>query len=98
LYPHERSLVEQYRNRPFALLGVNSDDDRDMVKAAVQRHQINWRSWFAGGPDGEIPRQWNVTSWPTVFVIDANGIVRHRLTSFHGIETIIDGLLAEIGG
>jgi hypothetical protein len=98
LYPHERSLVQHYQNRPFVLLGVNSDDDRDAVKEAVARHGINWRSWFTGGPDSDIARQWNVTAWPSVFVIDARGIVRHRLTSFHGIEEIIEPLLREAGG
>ncbi|MEY2784142.1 MAG: hypothetical protein RL277_346, partial [Planctomycetota bacterium] len=23
MYPHERSLVEKYKNQPFAIIGVN---------------------------------------------------------------------------
>jgi hypothetical protein len=94
LYPHERSLVEQYRGRPFVLLGVNSDEDREVVQEAIRRHGINWRSWFAGGADGDIPRQWGVTTWPTVFIIDTRGVVRHRLASFENVERLIEPLLA----
>ena len=95
MYPHERSLVEAYRNRPFALVGVNSDQDRATVQQAIQRHGLNWRSWFAGGPEGEIPRQWGVTSWPTFFLIDAQGVVRHRATSLHGLDGVIEALVRE---
>jgi hypothetical protein len=80
----------------LVLLGVNSDHDRDVANEAVQRHGINWRSWFAGGPEGDIPRQWGITNWPSIFVIDARGIVRHRAASFHDIERIVEPLLGEV--
>jgi len=35
MYPHERSLVEKYRDEPFAILGVNSDEDLDELKPVV---------------------------------------------------------------
>lgn len=79
------------------LLGVNSDDDRDCAREAVARHNLNWRSWWADGPDGAIPRQWQVDRWPTMFLIDAQGIVRHRLTmtSPQELERLIETLVRE---
>ena len=35
MYPHERSLVEQWKDRPFVIIGVNSDKDLDKVKVAM---------------------------------------------------------------
>ena len=29
MYPHERSLVKTLADKPFALIGVNSDADKD---------------------------------------------------------------------
>jgi hypothetical protein len=29
MYPHERSLVNRLAGKPFVLLGINSDDDRE---------------------------------------------------------------------
>ncbi|GEM_PF-4444131 len=77
------------------MLGVNSDQDRDLVRAAVAKHHLNWRSWWAGGCDGPIPRQWQVTSWPTIYVIDAQGILRHHLTPTQDLDRIIESLLRE---
>ena len=77
------------------MLGVNSDADRDTVREAVVKHHLNWRSWFAGGSDGPIPRQWQVTSWPTIFVIDAQGVIRHQLTSAQDLDRIIETLVRE---
>ena len=36
MYPHERSLVEEYKDRPFALIGVNSDRDREKLKEVLE--------------------------------------------------------------
>jgi hypothetical protein len=32
MIPHEKTMVEKLKNRPFALLGINSDEDRDVLK------------------------------------------------------------------
>jgi hypothetical protein len=78
------------------LLGVNSDADRDVARAAVAKHNINWRSWWVGGTDSAIARQWQVSGWPTIYVIDAQGIIRYRLTSVGELERAIESLLREM--
>lgn len=35
MIPHEKTMVEKLKNRPFALLGINSDQDRDVLKDAA---------------------------------------------------------------
>ena len=45
MYPHERSLVNEMKNRPFALIGVNSDKDLDKIREIVVDKNINWRSF-----------------------------------------------------
>ena len=32
MYPHERSLVKRLKDKPFALIGVNSDADLDELR------------------------------------------------------------------
>ena len=79
MYPHERSLVEQYRNRPFAILGVNSDADRARIQSVIEEKQLNWRSfWNGGSTDGPISRAWNVRIWPTLYLIDHEGVIRAK--------------------
>jgi hypothetical protein len=57
---------------------VNTDADRDAVRQVVAKRGINWRSWWAGGPEGAIPSEWRINSYPTMIVIDARGVIRHE--------------------
>lgn len=97
MYAHERSLVEKLADEPFALLGVNTDPIED-VKDIYERENITWRSWVQGGTNGPIPTKWNITSWPTIFLIDHEGIIRHRfgVVSPAQLDTSIDELLANV--
>ena len=61
MYPHERSLVERLSDKPFILLGVNSDRTRDEFRNAYAREQMSWPSFFdAGGTSGPISTRWGV--------------------------------------
>jgi hypothetical protein len=67
MYPHERSLVKKFEGRPFVIVGVNSDDDKDRLKERMNEEKITWRSfWDGGSTDGPIASRWNVHGWPTV--------------------------------
>ena len=97
MYPHERSLVKRLENKPFALLGVNSDRDRQALKQVLQRENITWRSWWDGGSTGgPIATQWDIDGWPSIFVIDHKGIIRYRNVRGKELDTAVDTLLQEL--
>jgi|SRR6478736_4182364 len=98
MYPHERSLVKRLEGKPFALIGVNSDDDREQLKKVLVEKKLTWRSfWNGGSPGGPIARQWKVSSWPSIFVIDDKGVIRYRQVRGHDMDAAVDKLLAEVG-
>ena len=79
MYPHERSLVAKLADKPFALIGVNSDNNRQGLKKTLVDEKITWRSfWNGGSTGGPISRDWGIKAWPTVVLIDAKGVIRHR--------------------
>lgn len=80
MYPFERSLVEEMKARPFALIGVNSDDDLEKIRGIVKEKNLNWRSFWNGpdGPGGPIAAAWQVRGWPTVYVIDHEGVIQFK--------------------
>jgi len=79
MYPHERSLVKAMENKPFVLLGVNSDQSKEALKKALEDEKLTWRSWFDGpGTNGPIATKWNVQGWPTLYVLDHKGVIRHK--------------------
>jgi hypothetical protein len=100
MYPHERSLVKKLADKPFALVGVNSDDDLDELKKVLQEEKITWRSFWNGkdGTNGPIATEWNVHGWPTLFVLDHKGVIRHKYLGSPGEEKLdaaIDRLVTE---
>jgi hypothetical protein len=79
MYPHERSLVKELKDKPFALIGINSDQDRKQLKEVLKTEQITWRSWWDGGSaSGPIAVKWNVHAWPTTYVLDHKGVIRYK--------------------
>lgn len=96
MYPHERSLVKRLAKRPFAIIGVNSDRDREDLKKAMTKEQITWRSfWNGGSTEGPISQAWRVYSWPTIFVLDAQGVIRYRDVREGTLDRVVDELLKE---
>lgn len=90
--------MEKYQGRPFVLLGVNGDPEREHALNCAARHRLPFRSfWYAGGPGNPIVRQYGVQFWPTVIVIDGRGVIRYGgPPDPNAITRIIDQALAEI--
>jgi hypothetical protein len=96
MYPHERSLVKRLESKPFALIGINSDKDRGELRKVLSKEQITWRSfWDGGSTSGPIARAWNVSSWPTVYVLDAHGVIRYKNVRGKELDKAVDALLTE---
>ena len=99
MFPHERSLVKQLEGQPFALIGVNSDADREDCKKKNEEAEITWRSFWNGpeGTSGPISKTWNVHGWPTIYVIDGDGKIRFKNVRGPAMSRAIETLLKELG-
>ena len=96
MYPHERSLVAKMKGKPFALIGVNSDS-KEKVQAALKRENITWRSfWDGGNTGGPIATQYGVQSWPTIYVIDHEGIIRYKGVRGNAMDAAVEDLLGKV--
>ena len=96
MYPHERSLVKRLEGKPFALLGINSDP-KDRLKQVMKKENITWRSWWDGGnTGGPIAKAWNVSGWPTIYVLDAKGVIRYKNVREKKMDEAVDKLLKEL--
>ena len=98
MYPHERSLVKRLADEPFALIGINSDKDLEALRPRLEEENITWRSFWNGpdGTGGPISTAWGVRSWPTIYVLDAKGVIRYRNVRGQAMDKAVDTLLAEL--
>ena len=98
MYPHERSLVKKLADKPFVILGINSDSDRDEIKKVIEKEEITWRSFWNGpkGTAGPISTAWNVRGWPTIYVIDPKGVIRFKDVREKQLDEAVDQLLGEM--
>src|SRR6266849_2756112 len=79
MLPHERSLVSRLRNQPFVLLGVSADHTRKDVQEVQKSGDVTWRSWWFEGQQAQrVHKDWRVTGYPTIFLIDHKGLVRYE--------------------
>lgn len=99
-YPYQRLLLEVMDLDEFVLLGVNSDADIEVARQAKVDERLDYRAWWDGhavsSTSGPIATRWNVSGWPTIYVLDENGIIRHRGPRQEKLITAAKELVAEM--
>jgi hypothetical protein len=87
--------VKKLEGKPFALLGINTDVTKDTVAELTRKGEITWRCCWDGGQEGPITTRWRVESFPTVFVLDARGVVRFKNLRGETLEEAVNNLIRE---
>jgi thiol-disulfide isomerase/thioredoxin len=103
MFPHERALVSRLKDRPFVLLGVSGDHSREDILRAQEAGEVTWRSWWDGefptGQSRRITTTYKIRAWPTIFLIDHKGFVRHSAVGvpdeMNDFDKRIDRMLEE---
>ena len=52
--------------------------DRAKIAKICKEKELNWRSFWDENTRGPISTRWNVSGWPTIYVIDHKGIIRAK--------------------
>jgi len=103
-YPYQRGMLEAFKDRDVVLLGVNSDAVLDTIVHAKDRERLDYRTWWDGhgqpdadlvAAEGPIATQWNVVGWPTIYVIDEEGVIRHADKRGGALVAAVDKLLMD---
>jgi peroxiredoxin len=94
LQPQQLELLKKHSGRPFSIVAVSGDDEADTVKQHLATHPLPWTHWF-NGPDGGVLDTWNVQAFPTVYVIDAAGVIRHRNIRGDELNKAVEALVKE---
>ncbi len=58
------------------------------VRAAVEKNGMTWPSFRCGGELNGIATKWGVRSWPTVYLLDHDGVIRHKWKGDPGTKVL----------
>jgi thiol-disulfide isomerase/thioredoxin len=101
MIPHEKELVERLHGKPFALIGINVDQEKETLKSFQEKRKLSWPSLWDPATDedsGPIAGKWNVQAFPTIYIVDAKGVIRHKYIGVPeegAIDDAVDALVKE---
>jgi thiol-disulfide isomerase/thioredoxin len=101
LLHYERTLQDRLKEKPLALLGVNPDETRELAKQTLAKEAVTLRSFWNGGNTwGGITEEWNVHGWPTLYILDAKGVIRFKDEGYGDttplyLDAVVDRLIKE---
>lgn len=96
MIPHEREMVEKLKDKPFTLVSISADEEKETLTNFLAKEKMPWTHWWSGSSGG-ILEDWDVQYYPTIYVIDAKGIIRHKDLRGAELEKAVEALLAEAG-
>lgn len=97
MYPAMRTLTKRWEGRPFAVVSINSEPEKTTkeLKDAWAEEGNTWRCLFDGNWEGPIQKAWNIQHFPTLYIVDAKGMIRHKNLVGKGLDEEIEKLIAE---
>lgn len=99
MLPDLRKMVARLEDEPFTLLGINSDGmDAEALKAKFEKSGVVWPNLFEA-QERAISREWNVQGYPTIYVLDHQGVI--QMKGFLDKATVaarVDELLSAVPG
>jgi thiol-disulfide isomerase/thioredoxin len=94
MIPHEREMVERLKDKPFALVSISCDDTKKALTDFLAKEKMPWNQWW-NGSEGGVAEDWDVQFFPTIYVIDAKGVIRHKDLRGEELENAVNDLLKE---
>lgn len=94
--PQMKQLAEDFRDRPVAILGMNTDSKQEDAEFVVEKMGLNYPNLKATG----IPEKYGIQGFPTLVIIDQEGKVHdlhvgYSKTLRKEVAEEIEGLLKE---
>ncbi|HEY2589258.1 MAG TPA: hypothetical protein VGI81_26170, partial [Tepidisphaeraceae bacterium] len=59
------------------------------------KEHMTWPSWSDGSTDGLIATKWNIHGWPTIYVLDAKGVIRFKDLRGQQLDEAVETLVKE---
>jgi hypothetical protein len=91
--------MQKMKHRPFAILGINSDESREELLRVERDEKLAFPSILDGGSrSGPLATIWGVAAWPTSVLIDHEGTIQARGLNGEALDKAIELLVQKAEG
>ncbi|HKD37606.1 MAG TPA: TlpA disulfide reductase family protein [Pirellulales bacterium] len=92
--PHLKKVVDDFNGKQLAVLGISNDREPEDAKFVADKMGLNYPLLL----NDDLWKQYNVTGFPMLFVIDQSGIIRDAEVGFtpklrHNVTRVVRDLL-----
>ena len=88
--PDLRALYQAHKPKGFEIVGVCLDMNKAAVKPYLAQHKMTWPQLYQpGGLSNPMALGYGVISLPTMFLVNAEGVVVSRNTSVQEVKTAL---------
>lgn len=94
--PEEKQMVQKYKNKPFALIGIDSDGGQAALQKLMKDNGVTWKMIIDQSTSGPIATKWGVNGWPTFIIVDQKGIIRYTLLGDDDMTGKVEKLMAKV--
>jgi hypothetical protein len=77
-------------------INAEPSKDRKELRKAWQDAGNAWRCVWDGDYDGPINTAWNIRQYPTIYVLDPEGVIRYKNVWNKDLDRAVDALLKEM--
>ncbi len=77
------NIRKKYRDRPFQIVGVSSDEDEQLWKGFIASYHIDWPEYL--DRSSAVQEAFEINSFPTFIVLDRDGIITYSQSGWDPI-------------
>lgn len=91
--PNFKAMYDRYKDKGFGLVSISADQDKSAWLKALEEEQLPWANGL--DEDKTISNLYNVRYYPTVYVVDSEGVVVAKDGDARGenLQTLLESLL-----
>jgi len=93
--PHVRDAYERFQKQGFEVVGISFDMEKQQLEEVVKHERLAWPQYFDGlGRDAAPGKAFGIQHWPSMWLLDRNGVVRY-ISAGQRLDRKIASLLRE---
>jgi peroxiredoxin len=95
MIPHERKLVARMKGKPFKLVSLSVDDEKETLTKFLEAEKMPWTHLWNGASGGFV-ELYQIQFYPTIYVLDAEGTIRFKHVRSEKMDHAVETLLGEM--